>query len=361
WALFSAMLLTSWFAWDFAAEARPYIFSLLFATAQTLLAARAAQDLAARKRLRPGFFVSAGLLSLAASYTHYFGFLLSGGFFAALLALAVTNRRWRDAQGLFATGVAVAAVTGVWLAISLTALQGQEGGGFWNQKSLVATMAEFFGTAFSVNLPLVGAVAIAAVMAVNALWRDPAARTVAIMGAVCFAAALVLSLATPLIYYRYLIVLAPVLFYLSAWALDRAAKPWLTAVAVVAMLSVSLPLSIARSLEPREEWREAAAYFDARWGEVCEGATVMVLPDYFDNMPQRYSGHKYYLPDADINFVPFAEERLSAAYLNQACPVILWAGHLPTRAFLRLADELALTDAETIAGRFERAHFLVQD
>jgi len=360
WFVFSLLLLTSWFAWDFAAEARPYIFSLALATAQVVLLVRFVRTMEAGEGIGWGRAALAGALGLAASYTHYFGFLLTGGFFAATLLPAARGRRWEDVRALLISGLSVAAAMSAWIGVSLTALQ-NSGGDFWIQKGLLATLAEFFGTAFSVNLPLTACIAAAGVWAAPALWRDPATRAVGLMGAVCFAAAALVSLAAPILYYRYLIVLAPVVFFLSASAIAKAGRPWLTAIAVVAIVSVSLPLAVARSLEPREEWREAAQYFEARWGAACDGAEIMVSPDYFDNMPQSFSGHGYYLTQSRPTFIPFTADGLTEAYLGQACPVVLWAGHIKTRPFLTRTAELGLPGAHPVAGRFDGVHFLVQE
>ena len=165
WSLFSLLLLTSWYTWDYAPEARPYIFSLLFSTAQVLLAVYAVRAGETGKTLCAGFFVTAGVLALCASFTHYFGFLLSGGFFCALIVSAAASKRWTDARSLALTGVAVAAPVVIWAAASAGALQQRAGrGGDWVQGGWIKAAVDFFGSAFSVNLPLVVVVAIAGVL-----------------------------------------------------------------------------------------------------------------------------------------------------------------------------------------------------
>jgi hypothetical protein len=345
-------------------EARTYALIFLLAAGMTAAALRCLDGLrAGRAPVLP--LAALAVLSLAASLSHYYAILLSGALFTMLLPWC---RSWRALGGVVIAGLLVLVPFVAFLA--------------WHQTRIVADVndtwfsasAEFLsrhfheglkqllGTTRSIFLLLVlGALALWALVArgprdcLAALGRDGAGVALAVLAGsfvlACLYALAVTFAVTPMLSLRFFNVLAPVAWIALAYAahvvivlMDGPVRAPLSAIFLSLTVALAGTMALDRGRDMKEPWRHGARTV-AEIAE-CRGATLPVVwwPQAYitENDPERFHGF-YMPPDPERRWLTLDQDALPAeigrdemaalvresAAGRRACPLLLWAVHMP--------------------------------
>lgn len=365
------LALAAWFACStgavlYAREARAYALLLLLAAAATLL------GVAIGRRMERGERVGRPVAALAAivvvaEYSHYFGALVGGGVFGALCLFAV-KRDPRYLARLAAAGTATLAVLAPWLAMHLPYLSEKSGGYFWIQNNWSVSFPDAAG--YAAGTPAMFVAAVAAAAAAAGLRRPALGRAQCfvplVMLCLMAVAALAVSLHTPVVTPRNLLVLMPPFYLLVIASFDgllAARRPVLRiagAALPAALIAASLGFAFQNVLlQAKDDWRAAGAYIASLPG--CRDAPLPV--NFWP--PQVYA---YYLPEpyregllpVTVQSMEAPPPRFAAAGRDQ-CPLVLWSAHMTgdgvVRRTLRALD---LSARDVVIRRF-RGHLLVLD
>ncbi len=231
------------------------------------------------------------VVGLAASYSHYFGFLFFGATVLALLGYSIITRG-RIAWRIVALGGAVALGFLPYIVFNLTFVSGLLGGHFWIVNRPIGVLSGFLRH-------LVGSPFAAVLIAILGLWAlfqhtravlasRPLLLTLAVV-VINVLVACIISLHTPIVDERNLtgvrvamllafsLVIAELLF-------DRRAQALFIATAIALFVSFIL------TEKPKASWREPAAYVIKHTR--CDRREILV---YDRNLPPWLLS--YYLPD----------------------------------------------------------------
>jgi hypothetical protein len=352
--LLAAWLAVSYGAIWYAQEARSYAFLLLFATAATCLSVGITRRIGERQPILGAAIVLA-VCVLTIEYIHYFGVLIGAAAFGAPFAVAIATRNRRALLIILATGGASLLLFLPWLAYHAPHITGLLGGVFWIKNNWGDSVLL---AGFAAGTPLLFA-GLALPVVVALAWRPGLARrpeyVVPLVSiAVMLAGAIAISLHTPVITARNLLILLPPVYVIAVAAFgdleELAGAAGATLLRLVSAALVALGFGFAAwhvATDGKDQWREAAAFIAALPG--CESGPLTVT--LF--APEVYG---YYLPPAwrdRVLVIDLAVTRATpeqVAELNASpCPLVLWAGHTGDGwTGRRWYEQLGLTDADVV-------------
>jgi mannosyltransferase len=276
-------------------EVRGYALAALFATLATLVLAQALE------RPRWWRWVAYGIWVFLAGLAHLLCLLVLTGHLAAVLAAAISERRWRALCWLPAAGLAAGAV----LALVRDGL-GQRGEQLsWLHRATPATLGQLpellFGSA-AVGGAVLGLAVFARTRPAALLWV-----TVLLPTAVLYAYD---QLVTPLFVGRYLLFVVPLLAALAGAALTTLPRlPALAAVVVIGLLGLPVQAADRREHSPFD-YAAAAAVIAA--GEQAGDGIVYAPRDAWQLVD---TGIEYYLRDRAPRDVLLARDEIGNASL----------------------------------------------
>ena len=268
------------------------------------------------------------LAALLASFTHYFGFLFSLTAFATCFAFT-----WRDqtrAALVAIGGLFVVGCFAPWLAYHLRFMDAERVA--WIQKFPLSESAGWFQDIAFGGAPVLAVLVIGPCMLVSKLgWRRMRGFRV-ISGAVVLCAltvfgSLVVSIHTPVLTGRNLIVLLPAIYLIAAELVSALAFAWGPLVGIT-YLSVQLALIAGPSLihfgdHTKEQWRESAAFVLHRPG--CATATIHV---YGEEQYYRFYTGKV-RPQLRLREIPEGGTADLSHEQVSGCPILLWIVGVP--------------------------------
>jgi uncharacterized membrane protein len=311
----------------YAREARSYALLLLLSTLITLACIRFLlcmpheEDRAARRSL------TMTMAALLASFTHYFGFLLAmAAFFTCFL---LVDRRHRSIVVL--SGCGVIALFMPWVVCHSRFITSEQA--TWIRELSVAASIDWFkhlafgGTASL--LVFVGAAT--AVLAAGGSRSGVALNsTIGACAAVCLltlAAAVAISLHTPIRTSRNMIVVLPAIYMIAAELTSCLIRRWGTIVGTTYLvLQIGLmcqALAAYYTIDVNEQWRDSAALVLRTPG--CVSGALHV---YGDVSLYRFFTTRV-RPDLDLIEIP---EGAAADLSNPpvtTCPILLWIVGVP--------------------------------
>lgn len=314
---------------EYAQEARAYSLLLLLSTVITGACFRCVrlcqQD---NGTAVPDILVLAAT-GIAASYTHYFGFLIA---VAAELIVVFVARGTSRRCAAVALAITLACVL-PWIAYHVHYMSyGARVSAWIGDFPASATVAWFLRLWIGGVPALIGGLAMAALLLLLPGFRVFAARNAALHVGIVLAlgtlgASLVISWETPVLTSRNLIVILPALYLAMAALVDYAAGRWsagVVAVCVLTQLALMMqPLAWFYTTRSKEQWRESAAFVLRQPG--CREGPIYVygeLPNY-----------RYFVEQARprLKLVPIPVEGAAPAsrITSSDCGVLLWAADLP--------------------------------
>lgn len=365
------LALAAWFACStgavvYAREARAYALLLLLAAAATLLGAAIARRMDRGEDIRRPLVVLAAAV-VVAEYSHYFGALVAGGVFGALGLFALQRDR-RYLPPLALTGVLAVGALVPWLVVHLPYLQAKTGGYFWIQNNWSVTFPD--AASYAAGAPWVFLVICAAAAAVLGrrphVLRRPQCFVPLVMFCLMTAAAVVISLHTPVVTPRNLMILIPP-FYLIAIAscdalLEEGSRSLRVAGMAAPVLAVAVNLGFTANRvvnEEKDDWRAAAGYIASLPG--CRGAPLPVnfwpREVYAYYLPGSYRDH---LVPVTVQSLERAPRSLSTAAADD-CALVLWSAHMTGDRILRSTLEVLDLERGDVAVREFRGHLVILD
>lgn len=331
------LALAAWFACSagvvlYSQEARPYALLLLATTVATLLAVGIAKRMQRQEPVAAPLAVMA-VAVVVAEYSHFFGALAGAGLFGALALFAVIWHR-RYLLSVILSGALSVGLLLPWLALHVPRMAEKLGGNFWVTNRWYEDFRGVAGLIAGSPYLFLAIAALVALVLVRRprLLREPGCWIPLWAMLLMVLSALAISLHTPIVTDRNLLILLPPFLLLAATAvseyleaeetgLGRSGIVLLMLVAGAALLSGYRVTTLQK-----DQWREAAAQVEAVEG--CEGAT---LPVYY--WPEEV--YAYYLSGSWqgrlkrvslIEHDPPDLERVTRS--DGDCPLILWSGHL---------------------------------
>jgi len=345
-------------------EARAYALVLLLVACMAAMALRCMQALREGRTPVPTL-IALTTLSIAASLTHYYGFLLAGGLFTMLLVFTRSVHVFATVTfaglSILACMVAFVAwhksqmvpdINNTWFSADPVAL-------LHVAKSVTRQVVGSFEAAVFLGLLAVLGAGTLALRGIVEAWRalgqsDVGAALGLLVGACMFAylygVAVAVSFA-PMLSHRLGYILAPVAWIGVAYAIQLVLTlggVFLTRATVAILALALLPLSLQaleRGRDTKQPWRHTAETVTALGN--CIGATLPVVwweqPYFAADDPEWFYGH--YLPsDSTRKWLPIDRSALVAglgsdgmrtlvrntASGRRACPLLLWAVHSGT-------------------------------
>lgn len=309
----------------YAREARSYAFLLLLSTVITLACVRFLRCNANEDREAHRAIVLLTAASALAACTHYFGFLLAASAFFTCFLL--TNRRRRPIVVLVGSGITAWFVP--WVLYHSQTLNPQ--GTTWiRYMSIAASLHWFEDLSFGGTASLVLFIGTAAALLATGGWRcfvaGNSTTTVSACGLLSLltlAAASAISLHTPILTSRNMIVVLPALYLIVAEITSCLVKSWGKAAgATYLAVQVGLmgqPLAAYYTTQMKEQWRDSAALLLHTSG--CQSVRIHVYGDaplyrYFTKSLRR---------DLQLIEIPWrGRVDLSDEPLT-TCPILIWA------------------------------------
>jgi Dolichyl-phosphate-mannose-protein mannosyltransferase len=313
---------------QFSQEVRSYSLLLLFSTLLTGLCARhlLASSSTQANRLA-GVLTIVGLL---ASFTHYFGFLLAAAAF--LTCFAGSYRQRERALGIVVGGAALAAVFLPWLAYHAQFMSFGRGSSAWMGRMRVGLSIDWFlRLCFGGWLPtafLGSSVAFGLLVSAEfrrLVRRDQIVRMSLSLCGLTLGTAMAISLHTPVLTSRNMVVILPAIYLvvadLAVLAFDQLGRLVAVLLVIQAVL-IAWPLSTFYSYMSKAQWRESAAFVLSQ--PDCETATIYVYGDAFY---YRYFTKKMHRTMHWIA-IPYGGGEGLASPPHSACRVLVWAAEL---------------------------------
>jgi hypothetical protein len=306
----------------YAREARSYALLLLLSTIITLACIRFLQCVPYEDRKARGAIVMLTAAAALASFTHYFGFLLATAAF--LTCFILTNRR-RRAIVVFA-GSSVVASFVPWVLYHSQFISGDRAA--WiGEFPVAASISWFEYLSFGGTASFVLFIGTAAVLAAIGGWRRLVAwkSTISACTLLCLltlTAAVAISLHTPILTSRSMIVILPALYLIAAELTSCLVRRW-GKVAGTTYLAAQIglmgqPLLAYYTTEINEQWRDSAALVLHIPG--CKSGAIHVHGDALN----YHFFTKSVMPDLRLIDIP---EGAAADLGNEpitSCPILLW-------------------------------------
>jgi uncharacterized membrane protein len=325
----------------YAREARSYALLLLLSTIITLACVSFVRCQPEENRKAQAALITLTAFSVLASFTHYFGFLLAA---AAFLACCLLTHRPRRAIVILASSGVIASFV-PWV-IYHSRIMDAERTAWIGKLSVAASLNWFEYLSFGgpVSLVLFGGTAAALLVTRGgrrvAVW-NPIVWTCAFLCLGTLALAAMISLHTPVLTSRNMIVVLPAVYLIAAelvrclvarWG-KLAGATYLTA--QVALMGQTV--AAYHTIPINEQWRKSAAFVLHASG--CESGVIHV---YGDAVTYRYFTARL-RPDLRLVGVP---EGTAADLSNEPvtpCPILLWVVGVPSWDLDELLTKLGLS------------------
>jgi Dolichyl-phosphate-mannose-protein mannosyltransferase len=342
----------------YAREARSYGLLLLLSTGITLACVsfvRCRQDEDRKAQIAMAALTA---FSVLASFTHYFGFLLAA---AASLTCYLLGRKQRKPIVILA-GLGVVAFFAPWVIYHSQVMDAERT--TWIGKLSVAASLQWFEyLSFGGTAPLVLFSGAAAALLLTGGWRRTVcgnstvwACTLLCSGTLMGAAAI--SLHTPILTSRNMIVVLPALYLIAAeltrclvmgWGKLAGATYLAAAVGLMGHTVVAY-----HTIEINEQWRESAAFVLTARG--CESGAIYVYGE-----AQNYHFFtKRVRPDLRLIEIP---EGAGADLSNEPttrCPVLLWIVGIPSWDLDGLLIRLGLSRSSSQVVEYHEAFVVLR-
>jgi uncharacterized membrane protein len=310
----------------YAREARSYALLLLLSTVITLACIRFAQCRQHEDRKARGAIVMLTAVAALASFTHYFGFLLAT---AAFLTCFILTNRSRRAIVLAGSGVVASFVP--WVVYHSQFISGDRAA--WIGKfPVVASINWFEYLSFGGTGSFVLFIGTATALVAMGGWRRLVAgnSTISACTLLCLltlTVAVAISLHTPILTGRSMIVILPALYLIAAELTSCLVRRWGKVVGTTYLAAqvglMGHPLLAYYTTEINEQWRDSAALVLNIPG--CKSGAVHV---YGDALNYRFFT-KSVTPGLRLIDIP---EGAAADLGNEpitSCPILLWVVGVP--------------------------------
>ena len=343
-------------AW-YAREARSYALLLLLSTVITVACIRSLRGTPHEDGEVRGALTMLTMAALLASFTHYFGFLLSmAAFFTCFL---LVDSRHRAIVVL--SGCGVAALFLPWVVYHSRFIASEQA--TWiGELSVAASIDWFKHLAFGGTASLI--VFIGAVIAVLATvgWRSRVAlnSTIGACALLCLltlAAAATISLHTPILTSRNMIVVLPAIYVIAAELTSWLMRRWGTIVgATYLVLQIGLmcqALTAYYTIDVNEQWRDSAALVLGTPG--CASGDIRVYGDA--------SNYRFFTrsvrPNLQLIEIPSgAAEDLGNEPTTTSCPIVLWIVGVAPWDLDHLLDRLGLSRSSSEVAEYHSAYVI---
>ena len=342
----------------YAREARSYALLLLLSTVITLACIRFVQCRQHEDRKARGAIVMLAAVSVLASFTHYFGLLLAAAAF--LTCFLLSNRRRRAIVVLAGSGVAACFVP--WVVYHSQTIDPQRA--IWiAELSVAASLRWFEYLSFGGTASLALFIGTSAVLVATGGWRhfvarNPTVWACALLCLVTLVAAAAISLHTPILTSRNMIVVLPPLYLIAAELTSCSVRRWgKVAGATYLAAQVGLigqPLAAYYTIEINEQWRESAALVLHTSG--CQSGAIHVYGDAvnyrFFTKRVRPNLHLIEIPEgvgAELSNVPLT-----------ACPILLWVVGVPAWDLDDLLLRLGLSRTSLEVAEYHEAFVILR-
>jgi uncharacterized membrane protein len=329
----------------YAQEARSYSLLLMFAAVLTGAGVRFIDGAEAAGRPIRLTITVLTVAALLASFTHYFGFLLSVATFSACLAFT-----WRDREKRALAALGALSVIGCFVpwATYHTALIDTERVGWVRTFPLGDSVWWFENIAFG-GIPALAALAMAAgILTAKLGWREMTGLSVTsaclVICGVTISLSLMAALRTPVLTGRNLIVLLPAIYLVAAEFVSTLAFAC-GRLAGLAYLAAQFVLLAQPSFthfgdHTKEQWRESADFVLHEPG--CAAGTLHV-----------YGEMQYYLfytsklrPQLQLREIPEGGTADLSHEPISSCPILLWIVGVPEWDLDGLLVKVGLDGAE---------------
>ena len=342
----------------YAREARSYGLLLLLSTVITLACVGFVRCRPEEKRKAQATLVTLAAFSALASFTHYFGFLLAAAAF--LTCCLLTHGPRKAIVILTGSGVIMSFVPWVIYHSRIMDVDRTT----WIGKLSVASSLnwfEYLSFGGPVSLVLLGGTA--AVLLVTMGWRslavwNPIFWTCALLCLGTVAAAAAISLHTPILTSRNMIVVLPALYLITAEIVRCLVTRWgklAGAIYLAAQVGVMAQTVAAYyTIQVNEQWRESAAFVLRVPG--CEAGAIHV---YGEAMNYRYFTARR-RPDLRLIDIP---EGTAADLSNEPvtpCPVLLWVVGVPSWDLDELLAKLGLSRSSSQVVEYHEAFVVLR-
>lgn len=347
---------TSYLLFKFSMEARSYewMFFLSLISSFYLLEIISDSRNNHQQKFKNFMFFSVSTYFLCAS--HLIGFIFGGLLIIFFLIYMFLNENWLYLLAGFAFGIVCAATMAIWLFYSMDAFSSNTGGSHWIRLDMAPMeIVSFIAKLYSVNALLV----LAVLYSVYRYRRDLLADHVFSVSLYILVAFLVLltciSLHTPIIIDRFLIVTAPIFLFLTARSLSvirSGTVPLLIAGTKRFFPVISLCLMIGvNALAQKSDWAETSEI--VRSFPECAGQKILIFPAFDAGVISSPSTgdhaevivHEYYFPGDKPAFVNLTENNFHQAMQN-ACPIISWSAHTKDNPLHHLLKKTGYAGAE---------------
>ena len=252
----------------YAREARSYALLLLLSTLIVVACIRLLRCMPAEGRAARGPLTMLSVAALLASFTHYFGFLLTmAAFFACFL---LVDSRHRGVVIL--SGCGAVALFMPWVVYHSRFITSEQAS--WiGELSIAASIDWFKHLAFGGTASLLVFIGLAIAVLVTGGWRNGVARnsTIGACALLCLltlAAAATISLHTPILTSRNMIVVLPAIYVIAAELTSCLIRRWGPIVGTTYLvLQIGLmcqALAAYYTIDVNEQWRDSAALVLAR-------------------------------------------------------------------------------------------------
>ena len=308
-------------AW-YDCEARSYALLLLLSTVITLACLRFLRLMTHEDGKARDAMITLTAAAVLASFTHYFGFLLAAAAFATSFLL--TTRRRKATVGL--AGCGVLALFLPWVMYHSQFVDARLTGWIGNYP-LGAVTEWFIYLSFGEMASVALFVATATIFVAMGGWRELAewnspVRACTLLCGLTLAAAAVISLHTPILTSRNMIVILPALYVIAAELASCLIRGWGTFAGAVYLAAqtalMSQPIADYYTKEMKEEWRDTAALVLNTPG--CEAGPIHVYGDaaYYRFFTEAVRPRLRLLEMPEGEFKDLSREPTTS------CPILLW-------------------------------------
>jgi hypothetical protein len=368
---FCGLFLTSYGVIWYVEEVRPYALVLCCSLILLLLMLAAIRAVERNESLGRVFWVVLTIVAFTTSLSHYFGLLNAGSTLLCLAWLFFSRHQRREFLGTIILGLAVLASTVAWI------IYARE---FWvpfirtffPEFQPYPIFRDFSRIAFSFNVPLVLAALAALFIRVRELAGDLRIRMVIASAVISVAPAVLISLYTPIIRGRNLIILLPAIYYVIARSFNALGNRASVRALVGMLLLSSGVIALTLNRIPATDWRGSGQWIMAAAG--CERGVIPTWPVWG---PGEISQGGYLIPtssvwgpgeilqgrylDSDGLTLHLATPESIAIAWNQDCPVLLWAGQINRPGLDALMAEMHIPREKVSVEEFRNVYVVVRD
>ena len=342
----------------YAREARSYGLLLLFSTIITLACVSFVRCQPEEDRNAQAALITLTAFSVLASFTHYFGFLLAA---AAFLTCWLLTPRPRKAIVILAgSGVITSFVPWV---IYHSRIMDAEKTAWIGKLSVAASLNWFEYLSFGgpVSLALFGGTAAALLVTRGgrrvAVW-NPIVWTCALLCLGTLASAAMISLHTPVLTSRNMIVVLPALYLIAAELVRCLVMRWGTLVgaaylaAQVALMGQTV--AAYHTIQVNEQWRESVEFVLN-----VPGCTSGAIHVYGEAMNYRYYTARR-RPDLRLIDIPEGTAADLSVEPVTPCPVLLWVVGVPSWDLDELLARLGLSRSSSQVVEYHEAFVVLR-